>query len=347
RGWQVKLIERRAEPALEASGNHAGVFHPVVSPDDSLFARLTRAAFLFLLNHWKRLANLRWERCGVLQLARDEAERGSQQRALQSLGYPPGYAQFDAARGGVWFPEAGWVRPKSLVDALLARCGGNLEAKFGHEVAALDYSNGTWNAKNIQGKIIGSSPIVILANAAGALRLSPQPAVRLRRVRGQLTLVPAIEGLAHVLLRGGMALPGSDGLSVVGASYDIGDEDPELRTDSHAGNLARLEQMLPGASAGFNPGLDPEKLEGRVAFRAVVRDRLPLIGPIQDARGPGLYAAFAYGSRGLLWAGLGGELIASMLEGEPLPLERKLAAAVDPGRFALRAARKRATSAPA
>ena len=100
--------------------------------------------------------------------------------------------------------------------------------------------------------------------------------------------------------------------------------------------------MLPGAARG----LDPHALEGRVAFRAVVPDRLPMIGPIADERGAGLYGAFAYGSRGLLWAGLGGELLASMVDGEPLPVEKKLAAALDPGRFALRAAR-RATSAPA
>jgi len=159
-------------------------------------------------------------------------------------------------------------------------------------------------------------------------------------VRGQLTLIPAIKGLDHVLLCGGMALPGIDGQSLVGASYDVDDEDPNLRTDSHIGNLARLEQMLPGASRG----LQAEKLDGRVAFRAVVPDRLPMIGPLADARGPGLYGAFAYGSRGLLWASLAGELIASMLDNEPLPVERKLAAAVDPGRFALRAARRNAGS---
>jgi len=36
-------------------------------------------------------------------------------------------------------------------------------------------------------------------------------------------------------------------------------------------------------------------------------------------------------------------LLASMLEGEPLPVESRLADAVDPGRFALRAGRKNAT----
>lgn len=336
RGWQVALIERHGGPAEEASGNHAGVFHPMVSPDDSLFARYTRASFLFLLNHWRNLDGVEWKRCGVLQLARDAQEKASQRRALETLGYPDRYAQFDQAKGGIWFPEAGWVRPKSLVEGLLARF--EIEKHFEQEVFSLSREDKIWKAKDDQNRVIASAPVVILANAADALRLSPQPEVRLRRVRGQLTHVPAIKGLDHVLLRGGMALPGVDGISVVGASYDIGDEDAQLRADSHAGNLERLEQMLPGASQG----LDPSKLAGRVAFRAVVRDRLPLVGPL----GGNLFGCFAFGSRGLLWASLAGEIIASLLEGEPLPVERKLAAAVDPGRFALREKRK-PTSVPA
>ena len=62
---------------------------------------------------------MEWARCGVLQLARDEKELASQRRALETLGYPARYAQFDEARGGIWFPEAGWVRPRTLVEGLL------------------------------------------------------------------------------------------------------------------------------------------------------------------------------------------------------------------------------------
>ena len=335
RRWQVTLLERHAQPAAEASGNPAGAFHPVVSPDDSLFARLTRASFLYLLHHWKNIPGLEWARCGVLQMARDADELDSQKRALDVLGYPPAYAQFDAVRGGLWFPAAGWARPVTLVKGLLSHFP--IEQVFNREVSSLSREGNIWSAVDAQRRVIASAPVVVLANAADALRLSPQPAVRLRRVRGQLTLVPAIAGLDHVLLRGGMALPGIDGRSVVGASFDMDDEDPEVRADSHAGNLARLEQMLPGASQG----LDPENLEGRVGFRAVVRDRLPLVGPLPDARGQGLYGAFAYGSRGLLWTSLAGELIASMLDGEPLPVERALVAALAPGRFLLREQGKR------
>jgi tRNA 5-methylaminomethyl-2-thiouridine biosynthesis bifunctional protein len=158
------------------------------------------------------------------------------------------------------------------------------------------------------------------------------------------------------VLRGGFVLPAHGCESICGASYDFDDEDVAPRADSHAGNLLRLERILPGAGSRF----DPAALDGLVGFRAVARDRLPLIGALTDESAPapsnplastlprleGLYGAFAYGSRGLLWAGLGAELLASMLEGEPLPVESRLADAVDPGRFLLRAARRGASAAP-
>jgi tRNA 5-methylaminomethyl-2-thiouridine biosynthesis bifunctional protein len=58
-----------------------------------------------------------------------------------------------------------------------------------------------------------------------------------------------------------------------------------------------------------------------------------VVGKIAD----GVYGAFAYGSRGLIWAALAAELIAAELEGEPLPIEGKLADALHPSRFARRA----------
>ena len=107
--------------------------------------------------------------------------------------------------------------------------------------------------------------------------------------------------------------------------------------------------------AGGAPGLDPAQLTGAVGFRCVTPDRLPLIGALPDIQAPasglsplprlpGLYGALAYASRGLTWAAFGAELIASLVEGEPLPLESDLTDAVDPGRFALRRARRNAAS---
>jgi tRNA 5-methylaminomethyl-2-thiouridine biosynthesis bifunctional protein len=321
RGWEVELHERHAEPAQEASGNHAGTFHPLATPDDSVMARLTRASCLYSLHRWSFLENLRWDPCGVLQLARTAKEESSQQRAV--AGWPADYAQYvtreEAARhagvpvpaGGLWFPQSGWVQPQSMVRAQLAACGSLLKKNFGKEIETLPHA-----------------PIVILANSAEAPKLQPVPHLRLRRVRGQLSYVPAerLEPPHVVVLRGGMVLPPVDGVCVVGASYDIDDEDPAPREDSHAGNLARLEQVL-------SQKIERIALAGRVAWRSVTPDRLPVVGKIAE----GVYGAFAYGSRGLVWAALAAELVACELEGEPLPIEGALADALSPARFARRA----------
>ncbi len=320
RGWEVELHERHAQPAQEASGTHAGTFHPIVTPDDSIFARLTRAAFLYSIHKWSELQNLRWDRCGVLQLARNDKEEASQRAAAT---FPSDYVQFvtreeaaahagvPLAAPGLWFPQGGWIQPRSLVDAQLEACGSRLRRKFGSALRQLP-----------------DAPAVILANSAEAPKLQDIPHLRMRRVRGQLSHVPAgaLEAPHVVVLRGGMVLPPVEGICVVGASYDIDDPDSSLREDSHAGNLERLENILLQ-----KPG--PIRVEGRVAFRAVTPDRLPVVGKLTE----GVYGAFAYGSRGLVWAALAAEIIASELDGEPLPVEGALLDAVDPGRFKRRA----------
>jgi tRNA 5-methylaminomethyl-2-thiouridine biosynthesis bifunctional protein len=103
--------------------------------------------------------------------------------------------------------------------------------------------------------------------------------------------------------------------------------------------------MLPGYCAEATP----ESVDGRVGFRPVSPDKLPMLGQLYrpDARPqgrdfsaverwPGLHVASGYGARGLVWSMLMAELLASQLEGEPLPLESDLAATVDPARFLLR-----------
>jgi tRNA 5-methylaminomethyl-2-thiouridine biosynthesis bifunctional protein len=216
------------------------------------------------------------------------------------------------AAPGLWFPGSGWVKPRSLVRAQLDACGERVTRRFAAE-----------------GRV-DEKRITILANSADAPKLHPLPGLRMRRVRGQLTYVPedALEPPHAVVLRGGMVLPPIDGVCVVGATYDLEDPDARLREDSHAGNLERLRNILGVQVPGKN-------LQGRVAFRAVTPDRLPVVGRIADR----VYGAFAYGSRGLVWAALAAELIASELEGEPLPVEGTLADALSPARFARRALR--------
>lgn len=141
-----------------------------------------------------------------------------------------------------------------------------------------------------------------------------------------------------------------DGICIVGASYDT-DDDAFLRSASQQDNLARLDQILPGISTT----LANLPLAGRVGFRCVSADRLPLVGALPDQtamvsfrgdrlrdvpRLPGLYGLLGYASRGLIWAPIAAELLAAQIAGEPLPIERELAARLDPARFCLNAYRR-------
>ena len=372
RGWAIELVERHPRPAAEASGMPAGTFHPQISRDDSFLSRLTRAGFLYGLDNWHALESgghrFGWAQCGVMQIARDAREETRMADSVRAMGNPAGYVDYlpraEAGRrtglaartGSLWFSTGGWIRPVELVSALLDAARPGLSFHFARTVNALVRDGNLWRAVEADGSLIAAAPVVVLANSHDATRLVPHD-VALRRVRGQLTCLPpgSIEPPGMVLAGAGHLIPAADGAAVVGSTYDFEDEDPEPRASGHAGNLERLELLLPGSSAR----LDPAQLAGTVGFRCVTPDRMPLIGGLPDAearasttarsgiraqeqaRLEGLYGAFGYASRGLTWAALGGELIASQLEGEPLPLEGDLADAVDPARFALRRARRR------
>jgi tRNA 5-methylaminomethyl-2-thiouridine biosynthesis bifunctional protein len=135
--------------------------------------------------------------------------------------------------------------------------------------------------------------------------------------------------------------PAFEGIVCTGATYDD-IADPLLLPSSQHENIRTARALLgEPALAGDAP------LAGRVGFRCIPPDRLPLAGALPAAdearrerlrdvpRHPGLYGLLGYASRGLIWAPYCAELLAAELQGEPAPLEAKLRAALDPGRFLL------------
>ncbi|MBU9630046.1 bifunctional tRNA (5-methylaminomethyl-2-thiouridine)(34)-methyltransferase MnmD/FAD-dependent 5-carboxymethylaminomethyl-2-thiouridine(34) oxidoreductase MnmC [Burkholderia multivorans] len=379
RGWNVTLIERHERIASEASGNPAGVFHPLMTRDDNVASRLTRAGFLYALARWQALEKgghaFARSTHGMVHLAESADDFARMRDAFDALGAPSDYARLldtDAARaylnlpvahGGLLFPHGGAVWPAALADAQCAAAGDRVHRLTRTEVARLERNGDEWHALDAHGRTLAQAPVVVLANAGDAVRLAGLRHVALQPVRGQLTLLPAAGAspLPCPAIGDGYAVPLDDGTLLIGATFEPDDVDPAIRVAGHAENLERVRRLLPGL-IGDVPALDT--LRGRVAFRWVAGDRLPLIGPLADEaqavanaralsgakardlpRMPGLYGAFGYGSRGLVWAALGAELIASQLDGEPWPIERELAEAVDPARFLIRALRARQVSA--
>ena len=364
RGWQVTLIERHAQPAGEASGNLAGIFMPLLSSDDNIPTRLVRAAYLYALRYWASLGGVgrafEGASCGVLHLARDAGHAQVQRRIAASGDYPPEFARWleaeeatamlgaDAPDGAWWFAQGGWARPSSACAAMLDACGERLTRRFSSSALTLSRVDNQWQVLDAAGVLIAAAPTVILAAGAGAVQFAQASGLPLYTVRGQVTHLDAasLPARPFVVCRESYMTPPHEGVVCVGATYDAQDDDTSLRPASQQDNIEKTAAIL-----GVPPFDAP--LAGRTGFRCMAPDRMPLVGALPDPgvprrceqlrdvpRWPGLFGLLGYASRGLTWAPLAAELLACQLEGEPLPLESQLAAAIDPGRFVLKERRR-------
>lgn len=371
RGWQVTLLERHAALATEASGNPQGVLYLKLSAHGTALSQLVVGGFGYTRRQLARLQDGRdWSACGVLQLAFDAREAERQARLASA--FPSDLLRpVDAAeaaqlagvpleQGGLWFEEAGWVHPPALCQALVAH--PRIRVVTGAEAFALQREDGLWQAR--QGdRLLASAPVAVLCTASEVLRFPAAAHLKLKRIRGQITSLPATassRALRSVLCAEGYIAPVRADEHTLGASFNFQRDDLELSAAEHADNLGMLRQISPHlAEALHSERLDPQHLQGRAAFRSTTPDYLPLIGPLVDAAAfsaayialgkdasrridtpapwlEGLYVNCGHGSRGLISAPLAGELLAAWLDDEPLPLPRAVAEACHPSRFLLR-----------
>ena len=326
-------LERATEPAQQASGNPAGLFHGTVNAADGSHARLFRAAALVAQREYAAAVagGVPGSAEGLLQLELRDGGLAAMRATLQELGLPADYVQaLDAAtasqRAGVpvgapaWFyPGGGWVAPPAWVRHALATPG--VQFIGGVAVATVECHGSDWLLRDAGGRTLAQAPIAVLAHAAGAA----QP-------------------------EGGL---------LCGASHEAAapDGDDTPREADHLFNLQRLQRLI-----GQPPPADLSSCQGRVGWRLHSDDRLPIAGavPLPAAamppgqrldqarllpRHPGLFVLAALGSRGLTLAPLLGRLVAAQATGTPWPLEQDLADAVDPARWLVRQARA-ATRAP-
>jgi tRNA 5-methylaminomethyl-2-thiouridine biosynthesis bifunctional protein len=337
RGHAVTVIEAAAAPAAGASGNLAGVFRPLPALDDGALARLLRAGFLLGRRRYASLPGQHAGWTGVLHVARDARHEDTQRRVVAEHGLPTGYCRFvdrdeastlagwPVAHGGWWFADAGWLNPPSLCRALL----DGIDCHFDFAVTRLEPTDRGWRILGNRAPI--DADVVVLANGIGAPALVPELALPIRAGRGLVShlAATATPPLDIVVTRLGYVTPPLDGVRCAGATSIIVEPSAASATTplpaEHIENLHRLEMMLPG----FGKSLDAESLDGRVSFRPMSPDRLPIVGPLAGREG--LWICDGFGARGLVFASICAELLASQVAGEPLPLERDLVQAVSSG----------------
>lgn len=371
RGIKVTVVEREA-PGAGGSGNRQGALYVKLAAETNHQSRVYLAGLLYS-QRWltQQHANQSlWQPCGVVQLASSNKEARRQQRFIEQHPLPPEVvtgmenpaltetaAIALTAPHGLYYPQAGWVRPKALCEYLLSQPDISLQQG---DVRSLTQLENGWQLNLADGSTLGADQVVI-ASAHLANRFTQTAELPLQSVRGQiseLTLPNEVAGPKRVVCAGGYVAPALDGVLTFGASFIPNNATTDVTDDDHQRNIDELRQTLPALvetleQAGIE--LSPESLKGRAAVRAASPDKTPYAGPVPVAEAwrtdysllskdatrvaeipgrhhPGLWISTAHGSRGLASAPLCAEVIASRICDEPMPLEAPLVDHLHPGR---------------
>jgi tRNA 5-methylaminomethyl-2-thiouridine biosynthesis bifunctional protein len=141
----------------------------------------------------------------------------------------------------------------------------------------------------------------------------------------------AINGNGHFI----PAVPcGPDGqrMWLSGSTYEHdAAANPQATALGVSTNVQRLQQLIPAATDLLAQQHRAGHLQGWAGNRCTTRERLPVVGAVSAEQAPGLYACTAMSSRGLSFAALCGQHLASLITAaDDSPMPSHLQRAISP-----------------
>lgn len=373
RGLQVTMIERNATIASEASGNPLAMLYPRLSGDDAGSA-FALAAYQYSLTLYQSLglSSADFDCCGMLQLGFNARELARIQK-VASHHYPDhvlkyvnsaeatSLAGIDIQHDALYFPHAAWVTPQSLCKRLTEH--QNISIVTSYSVTRLLKNCDVFELFDGD-SLLANADIVIISNANDAQQLCPDLPLNTQAVRGQVSLLKAIEtsnALKTILCSDGYLSPAayqqnSGHFHCLGATFSteqpssIKESNMQPHSKDHLANLDKLNSISPQLHQDLHNNI----ASGRVSLRCTSSDYLPLVGQLLDsillkskpprAGAPveslpwikGLYMNIAHGSKGFTSAPVCAELLASLICNEALPISTEIAGMLNPNRFLLK-----------
>ncbi|WP_166263670.1 FAD-dependent 5-carboxymethylaminomethyl-2-thiouridine(34) oxidoreductase MnmC [Marinobacter caseinilyticus] len=355
RGWSVTVLDRANSPGSGASGNSQGALYVKLGVDFNHQTKLALSSLLYSQHFYTEHASTDWHQTGLLQLAWNPQEADRQARFCERNNYPECVVRpvdcqeagvltgSQVKSGGLWFEGGGWLQPKALCQQMLNH--PNIQCHFGFQVTRIMPCNGRWHISGQDSPEWACERLVLCAGDQTPVILSAFADFRFKRIRGQVTQLPAfsLQSPKAVVCGPCYVNPAHAGYSLTGASFDLHDPCPDIKLKSHADNLDQLESILPDIWTTEKPC--PESLDGRVAFRCTTHDYQPAVGALTDQGGQtleGIDMLTGLGSKGLTYAPLLAEYLADEISGQPRALPRSLITRLLPDRCRVPAQRQSA-----
>ncbi|AXR67253.1 bifunctional tRNA (5-methylaminomethyl-2-thiouridine)(34)-methyltransferase MnmD/FAD-dependent 5-carboxymethylaminomethyl-2-thiouridine(34) oxidoreductase MnmC [Leptospira mayottensis] len=376
RGIQVFLIDPSGI-ANETSGIPRAISHPHLTKIPGPISLFTLRAFRYALSFLSSFADK--DQFGKVGLFHGVTEEMSSERFRKSIenhklteeiaSWKPN--DFDFHKDnlfnkelGVFFQSGFWTQPGSIS----RKCADQSGIELIRDTANSFERTGTsWKLglKKSDQEIFANSIIFCNSYLIGKLVSSlfeGEDIFPINKVRGQLISLKETESssrIPNILCAEHYLTPSVQGEHILGSTFDEFDLNLEPRKEDTDLLLQYVQTKYP--TLGFDSNC---VLSEKTGFRAQTPDRFPIIGPIFDPKVfretykeidlprnrnkkfpnlktiPGLYVFGGLGSRGVLSSFLGAEILASLILGEPAPVEFSILESLHPARFLYRRVRK-------
>lgn len=248
RGLDVTIAEKRGDIALNGSGNHCGILMPLITKPTVNLGRMHMNAFLQAARFYDRnLGAQEIEFCGATDYA---YEQKTLERFYEWREFDADNGVFELKFGSEPYASAfifsgAKARPRKMCKAVSAGIKTLLNCEFtGFETL----ESGAIRARFKDGRSIDAD-VLVLAVGSESMELFANYDIRLSSVRGQVThIAPAVLTSAPFSAKG-YVCPPTQGVQVIGATYDRNLFLDEPRSSDDEKNLADVAEFLGGKFA--------------------------------------------------------------------------------------------------
>jgi tRNA 5-methylaminomethyl-2-thiouridine biosynthesis bifunctional protein len=305
------VLDAAPSPASGASGLPVGLYAPYLSADNNFTSQITAIGVNFTQQLAKNLLieGVDWQHSGLMTRKYGEAE--------------------------VWHGNAGWIKPTALVNACLAQDGVSWQGNC--DVKRLQRHGKLWLALGADDQIIAESDALVVANANQSADLLSTASTALRlnlqAIRGQVTFgrLDDVESKLRTTfpINGHGSYIETKDAWLVAATYDRDKLSLDANVSDQVENFERLENLVPNIAEQLKPVFMCGEVRNWVGIRCASSDRLPIVGEVAT----GLWVLTALASRGLTFAPLCAELLATQMNSEEAPLNPRLVKALSVQRY--------------
>lgn len=374
-GVKINLYCKDNTLAQGASSNAIGALFPLLHQQVDDISLFYQQAFGRAKTIYQQVVDAnhhfphQW--CGLLEVSYKESLQKRQKVFEQLKSWPSDlihgvdaeqaskHAGLTLNFGGLFMPNAGWIAPGALVNALYeaAKSTNRLRVHTGINIKSISQTeNNAWQLHSSQG--VFNEQVLIICGGADTIKLNITDQLPLTSVRGQVSSMqtnPEIGKLSTVLCHKGYLTPQHNNQHCIGATFNKNSFDTQTKAEDDVYNLATLNNCLPGM---VNWNLD-DIVSSKARLRCMTPDHLPMVGPMPNLEAhksqyahlakdknwrfnqvspviDNLYLMTGLGARGLCSAPLLADILAADICGTPYPVDAQMLFNLAPNRFVIR-----------